>query len=160
MIAYIEDDHIYIKLFIKLWSAALYSCQNMTSHGVILLKVTNLYSSKSNSQLIWTICGFISRVQLLWKLVEKVNLRTSLWHGWFMIHLTKDYVCNRSHHQSQTDLFKYKFFLAVEKLSTWIILILLSLLKRYPISVFMITKKILVYTRFWLKEKTYPISRL
>ena len=112
-----ETERVHTQSFPKVWSAALYPCQNMTSHGVICPKVPNLYSSKTNTQLSWTICGLISRVELLWKLVEKVDLKTSLWHGWFMVYLNKHCFDKGGRRQGQKDPFKYQFVSPVEKIN-------------------------------------------
>ena len=60
-----KSERIHTQSFPKLRSAALYPCQNMTSHDVIFSKIPNLHTSKTNTQLSWTICGLISRGELL-----------------------------------------------------------------------------------------------
>ena len=61
--------------------------KNMISYGVIFLKVPTFNSSTTNKKLIWTIVCLLSRVEQLWKLVEKVHLKTFKWRGWVLLYL-------------------------------------------------------------------------
>ena len=103
--------------FSKLWSASLYPCQNMTTHRVIFPKVPNFKSTNTNTQLIWTISGLISRVESLWQVIDKVELKTSQWYGWLMVYLTKQCFDRGGRRQNGKDPFKYKFISTVEKIT-------------------------------------------
>ena len=84
-----EGSPDFVVSFSKLWSASLYPCQNMTSHGVIFPKVPRFYSKDTNTQKNWIVSGLLSRVESLWQVIEKVDLKKSQWYGLLMVYLTK-----------------------------------------------------------------------
>jgi hypothetical protein len=95
--------------FKKYWPYVLFPCQTMTSHGVVFPKVPMLTSNDIDTSLIWTVAALLCRVEPLWKIVCQVELRTSNWHGWMLVYLTKHCFNQGSRKQSRNDPFKMKF---------------------------------------------------
>ena len=60
------------------------------------------------SCLIWTLSDLLTRLELLWKLVCQVEMRSLRCYGWLLVYLTKQCFPN-SHRQDTRDIFKYKF---------------------------------------------------
>ena len=77
--------------FNKLWPYVIFPCQNMTSFGVVFSKCSRFNSRYKEKRLLWCISAMLTRVEILWKLVTKVNFRTSKWHGWLLVYLTKKF---------------------------------------------------------------------
>eukprot|EP00957_Ditylum_brightwellii_P093204 7096894-Ditylum_brightwellii.AAC.1 len=83
-----------IVTFIKYWTSVLYPVQKMTSHGAYFEAVPPVKSSGSKSAksiLIWSLFCMLTRVEKVWQLLEKVDMRTSDWHGWVLVYLAKNY---------------------------------------------------------------------
>ena len=81
----------------------------MTEHGVMFPKVPLLYSSDSNSAMIWAIAALMCRVEAIWKNVCAVELFTSKWHGWMLVYLTRFCFNRGSACQAPNDPFKFTY---------------------------------------------------
>ena len=99
-IYHIDIQPVSLTLF-KYWYAYLYPLQNMTLYGIILLKLTYLKPSNSDTSTIWTLTALICRADVLWKLVYKANPFTSKWYGWMLVYLTNNFFNLENHCQSK-----------------------------------------------------------
>ena len=64
----------------------------MTYYGDMVPKVLNFNSTGQNTiytRLVWMVASIISMIESLWKLVEKVEMRTSRWDVWILTFPTK-----------------------------------------------------------------------
>lgn len=106
----------------KFWSSAIYPCQTMTKEGTMFPTIPQLRSQRTNTKTIWTLATVISRVEALWRNIEKVPLITSRWHGWMLSYLTAKCFNQGGRKQAHTDPFKInkiKVDKLVEKIGEW-----------------------------------------
>lgn len=102
--------------FNKYWSECLYPCQTMTLHGVIFPKLPKFANNNIDTRLIWTVATLLSRVEALWQIVTKVDMKTSQWHGWMLVYLTKHCFNEGGRRQSRVDPFKLSFINTIVRL--------------------------------------------
>lgn len=89
--------------FNKYWSATIYPVQNMTNYGVIFPTTPKIRSPN-----IWILSALLIRIEALWRIIDKIELRTSQWHGWILVLLTKKCFKPGRTKQMKSDPFKYK----------------------------------------------------
>ena len=52
----------------------------MTPHCIIFPKIPPFVSRITDIRCIWTLAGLLSRIELLWNIVDKMKLKTLLWY--------------------------------------------------------------------------------
>ena len=102
--------------FNKYWRECIYPCQNMTSHGVTFPKLPKFVNYSIDTRLIWTVAALLSRVEALWQVITKVEMKTSQWHGWMLVYLTKHCFNEGMRRQCRADPFKLKFIDTIDRL--------------------------------------------
>jgi hypothetical protein len=101
--------------FKKYWSDSLYPCQNMSDYGVRFAKVPILQNRNISTKLTWTVAALLSRVEILWRLISnKIELRTSNWHGWLLVYLFKHCFNESSRRQAKGDPFKIGYIRSID----------------------------------------------
>eukprot|EP00957_Ditylum_brightwellii_P210142 15364604-Ditylum_brightwellii.AAC.1 len=92
--------------FIKFWPSVMYPVQNMTSHGAYFEAVPSVKSSGSES----------AKVEKVWQLFEKVDMRAADGHGWILVYLTKNCFNQGRRRQMKGGIFKYVLIKNVRQL--------------------------------------------
>ena len=80
----------------------------MTYYGDMVPKVLTFNSTghnKNDTRLVWMVDSLLSRIESLWQLVEKVEMRTSRWNGWMLNFLTKQFFDQGNRCQDKSDVF-------------------------------------------------------
>ena len=80
----------------------------MTYYGDMVPKVLTFNSTGQNTidtRLVWMVDSLLSRMESLWQLVEKVEMRTSRWDVWMLNFLTKQCFDQGNRRQDKNDVF-------------------------------------------------------
>ena len=85
-----EHDHPieYTRKFKRIWPSFLYPCQKMDSYGC------RMYSTPvfkiSGSKMLWVVSTLLLNTEPLWRAICSIQMRTSAWHGYLLVYLTKE----------------------------------------------------------------------
>ena len=102
----------------KYWPSVLYPCQKMDSYGA-MFSMFPCYKSRGsaiNTSVIWIMSALLTSIQKLWSSVQNTELRSSNWHGWFLVYLTKHCFSNVNQRPSKVEVFKYNQVGTIERL--------------------------------------------
>ena len=94
------------KYFKKSWPSCIFPCQILNDYGARFPSIPAFNSNVHHTELLWTLSALLTRSETLWQLTVHLELRTSRWHGWLLIYLTKQCFPNIARRQDTKDPFK------------------------------------------------------
>ena len=87
-----ERENVICTLFMTpQYPSILYPLQQYNDHGAIPYMIPLLSSSNINIFLLWMLCGMLTRIEKIWKMISNIKLCQSKWYGWVLTYLSNEY---------------------------------------------------------------------
>jgi hypothetical protein len=72
----------------KLWPSLLFPLQQNYRFGVTFSTIPYIRSNTQDTSFVWILAGLLTRVQKVWSIIYKCEMRQSRWHGWMLAWLS------------------------------------------------------------------------